>query len=922
MTRPALCQVCADRPTAMPRVPYCFTCWPGGPVQAPPCLRCGSRTHYYAVGLCRRCHPAATPPPDSCRNCLAWGATRHLKWLCHGCLTWTYTYAGPAAPCRVCAWESILDGDRVCRSCRKQAALVRSVRGPLVTLEESITNGHQLFIADLFCRRRPSAPATAAPPPTATALPALPAPGPRAGTTGPTTAADVVPGLPAASTHCQPVLFEMARTINHQAPLSLAQSADPAALARAQQAVALRAARLGWHKRQTADVRIGVAVLLGLQGDAGGQVRVEDAPVLLQFDHLPLKHTLDVLDDAGLLADQRTRDTAAWARPRLAVLPAPMAEELHTWLDILLHGSTSTPRRRPRSPITARLYLDWVLPVVTHWSCAGKTSLREITHQDTLQALPTAAAAKAHTGRALRSLFGILHARSLIPTDPTSGIKTGYIRTKVPVPLDPAPIREALNDPDPARALATALIAFHALTSHQVLTLCLADLHPGRLQLGPRSIPLATPVAERLAAYLDHRTRRWPATANPHLFLNTRNANGTRPVGRRWLKLLLAPHLTATALRTDRLLDQAQATNGDTRNLETLFGLSNATAQRYTHTVTNNRQDNGAPPPRAPAVPVDHPPRCSSPSRAAAAPAHTPATLGTPPGPSPVGHRHPRPTTQPAMLPGATPPERSPTQAERSRGPARATKARTAYQTSPETPTSSHLKAAPGRFNRDDVNYSDSSTLPAANNPAPRIPFQDGVPTPETSVIKNEIRLRPGRGRPSARRRDKPQPGSHGRPRFHRNRLIRLVPIQEIPRPLLLRCRVSRIDIKHRDRHLGAVTEVLGVHGELLAVVEPLAGASAVEGPDLGRELQPQPALAVAGRLVAEQRSSQGIINGATAGGNHQVSPTSDRADSETLPHPHTKPRPHRAQQRAGRPGNASWPGPGAVRASRPGRLG
>ena len=63
----------------------------GGPVVLPPCLKCGARTDYYAAGLCIRCHPWGDPGPDSCRDCLAWGARRTHKWLCR-CTAWREKY--------------------------------------------------------------------------------------------------------------------------------------------------------------------------------------------------------------------------------------------------------------------------------------------------------------------------------------------------------------------------------------------------------------------------------------------------------------------------------------------------------------------------------------------------------------------------------------------------------------------------------------------------------------------------------------------------------------------------------------------------------------------------------------------------------------------------------------------------------------
>ncbi|MFY4722206.1 hypothetical protein [Streptomyces sp. LaBMicrA B280] len=89
----------------------------------------------------------------------------------------------------------------------------------------------------------------------------------------------------------------------------------------------------------------------------------------------------------------------------------------------------------------------------------------------------------------------------------------------------------------------------------------------------------------RLAAYLDHRRRHWPTTANPHLFVHFRSATTSAPVGHRWINLHLGPHLTIRALRNDRLLHEAQATGGDVKRLGDLFGISPRTAYRFTRTL-------------------------------------------------------------------------------------------------------------------------------------------------------------------------------------------------------------------------------------------------------------------------------------------------------------------------------------------------
>jgi hypothetical protein len=95
---------------------------------------------------------------------------------------------------------------------------------------------------------------------------------------------------------------------------------------------------------------------------------------------------------------------------------------------------------------------------------------------------------------------------------------------------------------------------------------------------------LAKPVRDRIAAWLDYRNRRWPGTANPHLFISYKSATRTGPVATGWIsnQLGIAPQ----TIRQDRILDEAFATRGDMRQVIDLFGLSAAGAQRYTTIAT------------------------------------------------------------------------------------------------------------------------------------------------------------------------------------------------------------------------------------------------------------------------------------------------------------------------------------------------
>ena len=151
------------------------------------------------------------------------------------------------------------------------------------------------------------------------------------------------------------------------------------------------------------------------------------------------------------------------------------------------------------------------------------------------------------------------------------------------MPMDLEILRDALNSPEPARAALAALVAFHALRTSQLRALQLADIRDGRLFLPDRTVPLAAPVREKLAAWLDERARRWPATVNPHVFISQYTAVRLGAVSGDWISG--KNRVPAQAIREDRILHEALATHGDVRRLGDLFGLSVGAAERYAHTT-------------------------------------------------------------------------------------------------------------------------------------------------------------------------------------------------------------------------------------------------------------------------------------------------------------------------------------------------
>lgn len=528
----------------------------------PPCLRCGSRTEYYSSGVCARCHPAGRPAVDSCRDCHAWGVTRRHDWICGACNHWRRAY--PAiAECPTCGRARSLGRHGVCRLCHVQA---QRLRGPSGEYDPVFANRHGQQLSFALGVGRGSVDAKAASDEVTNAVSALD------------------PSADANLSYQQLTLF------NSRPDLAILGRAGLELRGHTERAARLEAlardigSRHGWSKRMISDACIGVRIVLGIQDDPNGPINASDVEQLRGIG-LGVSSVLTVLDEADELTDDRTPTLDRWALPRIATLPEPMRNEVLTWFDVMKNGTTTPPRRRPRSDITVRLHLHWSLPVLQAWAASGHTSLREITKTMVLDALPASGNPRSTTGQGLKSIFRLLKARNVIFTNPMARVKTGGHANRQPVPLDVAAIHEALVSDDPARAALVALIAFHGLRVGHLQRLQLSDLSNGTLRVDGRSIPLADPVRDRLSTYLDLRARRWPNTANQHVFIHYRSAGRSESVGKRWIWLTVGSGLSVTAIREDRILNEAHATGGDMRRLTDLFGLSVNAATRYTKTV-------------------------------------------------------------------------------------------------------------------------------------------------------------------------------------------------------------------------------------------------------------------------------------------------------------------------------------------------
>jgi integrase len=217
-----------------------------------------------------------------------------------------------------------------------------------------------------------------------------------------------------------------------------------------------------------------------------------------------------------------------------------------------------------------------VHPLLLEW--AGHYShLREVTAADVTAATgPLHGSLRRQTLTALRSLFGHCRKTGTIFRDPTRGIRDGQRPLILIQPLRPADIDQAAAAAvTPAARLAVALAAVHAARPRTIRELHLGDIDLGnrRLVIAGRARPLDDLTRSLLLDWLQHRGRRWPGTANPHLIINQQTAMTTRAVSENWLAGACRG-LTATLerLRVDRQLEEALAHGADPLHLAAVFG--------------------------------------------------------------------------------------------------------------------------------------------------------------------------------------------------------------------------------------------------------------------------------------------------------------------------------------------------------------
>ena len=468
---------------------FCYDCLPGGPFIPPPCSACGVTSNYFSQGLCERCHPRSPGKIGSCKDCLAWGVFPQHNFLCWTCRWWRQHY--PPGVCDYCVRQATVGDQGACRLCLEQARMLQEP-GRALDLAGANEHGQQLFFANMHFQRRKTRrlkPVNGWKTPGGWGRPGPP------------------PKTLTLTEWVQPVLVDVPPDPDMLRQKALIENSE---LTRHCAAIVNEhAERFGWSKRQRNDVIRSLRLLQTLRDSPTAKIRASDVLQLPRYDG-NIVSTIDVLEAAGLLIEDRPRPIEVYFANKTDALPPVMREQLDAWMTVLLDGATTAPRQRSRDPLTVRIHVRAIAPAVTAWAEAGHQSLAEITPVQVRAVLPETGSQRALMERGLRSLFKTLKARKLIFANPTRGMRGTRINGTVPLPLDTALVREKLNSPHPAVALAVTLVAFHALTAKQVSELLLTDITDGRLTLDGRSIPLADPVRERLARWLDYRQARWP----------------------------------------------------------------------------------------------------------------------------------------------------------------------------------------------------------------------------------------------------------------------------------------------------------------------------------------------------------------------------------------------------------------------------
>ncbi len=503
----------------------------------------------------------------SCEACLAWGMT-YSRGVCLAC----YNFAGRTSElgeCGACRRRQLLKRG-YCRLCWQQAALERPT-GPGLPLAPHVrrVRHQQLFLSDLNRRRAPPR--------------AFPR---RYGVKGRPHKPAPLPVGPVEWS--QLTLFEAPRAYRYgRSDLRKGPAPDNPWLAWALHLAHARAEARGFDPIVWRTLNRNLVMLLA-DYRGGEPIRSSAFHEVLRGRGASLAHTSDVLEMMGILLDDRPGAFETWLVDKLDGLAPAIRSETERWARTLRDGG---PRSLPRNEETVRTYLRAIRPILLEWS-AQHQHLREITRDHVLAAISELRGHQRQTTLgALRALFTWATRDRIVFRNPTSRIKLPRLDDSIWQPLSSEEIARTVEAvTTPQARLFVVRAAVHAARSGAIRALTLDDVDLGnrRLTIARRGRPLDELTYRVLGDWLDHRRRRWPNTANPHLLVSARTAVGLGPVSAAWVNpILRGLPATIERLRIDRQLEEALASGADPLHLAAVFEISETTAIRY---AANARQ--------------------------------------------------------------------------------------------------------------------------------------------------------------------------------------------------------------------------------------------------------------------------------------------------------------------------------------------
>lgn len=500
----------------------------------------------------------------SCPQCLSWGLLFGPR--CGACSS--FAAKREIGPCTSCSGRLPLRKDH-CRLCWVQARAEAAPTQARAELFLPQLRHHQLFFSGMTAvwDRRHQPPAA------------------KQERRGRPRRPDPEPALPPARGWFQTQLFETRRDLTRwKSGQEHARPDDPWLAWARHSAHQLGEAR-GWPRKTRLNVDQALAIALPGHAD-GDVVRYSEIFPVLRPRGLSTVRTAEVLDAIGIFLDDRPSAFERWLERKLDGLAVGIHRDAADWARTLHDGG---PRSQPRDATTVWSYVNRLRPVLLEWS-NRYDHLREVTRDDVLAHLDSVHGQQRRSSLiALRSLFGRAKKNGTIFKNPTNRIRVGQQETGILQPLEPEHVQSSVAAATkPADRLILALAAVHAARTGAIRRLQLDDLDIGnrRLTVDGRVRPLDELTLQLAMAWLEHRRRRWPDTANPHLLINKQTALETGPItGDSAAAALRGQTATLEKLRADRQLEEALTHGPDPLHLAEVFGLDEKTAIRYANSA-------------------------------------------------------------------------------------------------------------------------------------------------------------------------------------------------------------------------------------------------------------------------------------------------------------------------------------------------